>query len=130
MHRTRRTKGKGKEKGKVGEKGEGWEKKKGKIDIAVLGRFPLMPSIVIARGMSLKFLSLRQGGPKSGSADLVPKNPHPNLAHWRCLHVYLRSNTLETALRPWRVTFSAKDSARKLAPKLTNQKTHSQSWDE
>ena len=34
----------------------------------------------------------------------------------RCLHVYLGSNTLVTALRPWRVTFSAKDSARKLAP--------------
>ena len=28
---------------------EGWEKKKGKIDIAVLGRFSLMPSVVIAR---------------------------------------------------------------------------------
>ena len=50
MHRTRRKKGKVEEKGKVKKKKRGgWGKKKEKIDVAVLGRFSLMPIVVIAR---------------------------------------------------------------------------------
>jgi len=49
VHRTRRKKRKGEEKGKVGGGRGGWGKKKGKIDIAVLGHFSLMPNVVIAR---------------------------------------------------------------------------------
>ena len=41
--------GRGKKKGKWGKRRGGWEKKKEKIDVAVLGRFSLMPSVVIAR---------------------------------------------------------------------------------
>ena len=84
MHRTRRKKGKGEEKRGRGKKKGKWEKKrrvgkkKGKIDIAVLGRFSLMSSVVIARDIFLIFGS-PPGQPKV-QADLVPKNPPANPA--------------------------------------------------
>ena len=41
----------GKKKGKWGGEEKGGKKRRGKIDIAVVGRFSLMPSVVIARGI-------------------------------------------------------------------------------